>query len=49
MDKNFLTFDQVLAFRVAQGENFREQEFQLFLDTLEELQTFKIFTTIVMK
>ena len=48
MDKNFLEFNQVLAFRVAQGEDFALKEFKQFLETVDELIIFRMFATIML-
>lgn len=49
IDKSHLTFEQVLAFRVAQGESFDPKEFKQFLATLDELSTFQFFVQIVLQ
>jgi len=39
----------VIAFRVAQGENFATREFRQFLATLDELDIFHFFVSIVVQ
>ena len=45
-DKSELSFEQLLAFKVAEGEDFEEEPFRTFLESLSELTLFKMFVSV---
>ena len=47
IDKSYLAFEQLLAFKVAEGEGFEEEPFTTFLEGLSELTLFKMFVSVI--